>query len=125
MDVVINGIRYIQEPPKVDITNGQQILELQTEFVDAYEITNITLREFLHRLLQLLWYERESFDGKRPFGDSGWEFRLYKPLAQAGLIDLGRLDEDGEPYGWTDEQLENAHEYVSKLITLIFYGNET
>jgi len=47
---------------------------------------NLTIREYLYRLLIKLWDEGESFNGKRPFGNSGWETCLYKPLVKAGLI---------------------------------------
>ena len=35
-----------------------------------------------------------GFRGKRPFGNSGWEFYVYKPLIEGGFIE-GKLDEDG------------------------------
>jgi hypothetical protein len=55
---------------------------------------NLTIRQYLHVLLQTLWTEQEGFSGKRPFGNSGWSYDLYKPLIQAGAI-RGKLDEDG------------------------------
>ena len=53
-----------------------------------------TVRGYLLRLLETLWREEESFSGKRPFGNSGWQYDLYIPLIQAGAIS-GSLDEDG------------------------------
>lgn len=53
-----------------------------------------TIREYLAKLLAELWQELEGFSGKRPFGNSSWEYELYKPLIKAGLVD-GELDEDG------------------------------
>lgn len=49
---------------------------------------------FLTRLLLVLWNEGESFSGKRPFGNSGWEHQVYEALVGAGLVP-GELDEDG------------------------------
>ncbi len=52
--------------------------------VTPYE--SLTIRQYLKRLLFTLWSEGEGFSGKRPFGDSGWEYDLRIPLIQAGVI---------------------------------------
>lgn len=52
------------------------------------------IRDYLANLLLTLWSEREGFSGKRPFGNSGWEYDLYEALVQAGVV-AGKLDEDG------------------------------
>lgn len=56
--------------------------------------TGPTVRDYFHSLLAKLWAEGENFNGKRPFGDSSWQFDIYAPLIEAGLIP-GKLDEDG------------------------------
>jgi hypothetical protein len=53
-----------------------------------------TIRDYLLRLLSDVWRYGEGFDGKRPFGNSGWEWEVYGALVKAGHID-GRFDEDG------------------------------
>ena len=53
-----------------------------------------TVRGYLLKLLATLWREEQGFSGKRPFGNSGWQYDLYRPLVGAGLI-RGTLDEDG------------------------------
>ena len=53
-----------------------------------------TVRGYLVALLLELWRQKEGFSGKRPFGNSGWEFEIYKPLITAKMID-GSLDSDG------------------------------
>lgn len=64
-----------------------------------------TIREYLKELLHALWEEQEGFSGKRPFGNSGWEYDLYIALINAGIIE-GKLDEYGgiescdEKKGW-------------------------
>lgn len=63
--------------------------------MDRNDADASTVREYLKALLMRLWIQGESFSGKRPFGNSGWEYDLYKPLVKAGLIE-GKLDEDGE-----------------------------
>jgi hypothetical protein len=61
---------------------------------DGNDAGAATIREYLIQLLTVLWRENEGFSGKRPFGNSGWDYDLYGPLIEAGLIS-GRLDEDG------------------------------
>jgi len=53
-----------------------------------------TIRSYLIRLLSDVWKDGEGFNGKRPFGNSGWESDLMTPLVRAGLVE-GKLDEDG------------------------------
>ena len=68
------------------------ILELIIEESDAGN--NITVKDYLKKLLSELWIEGEGFSGKRPFGNSGWEYDLYKPLVKAKVV-KGELNEDG------------------------------
>jgi hypothetical protein len=73
--------------------------------MDAKEILDIpmadndsgenTIRAYLKALLFALWGEGESFSGKRPFGNSGWDWDLYKALIAAKAIP-GEMDEDGD-----------------------------
>lgn len=53
-----------------------------------------TVRAYLAKLLQTLWREEEGFNGKRPFGNSGWQSDIHLALVNAGLIP-GTFDEDG------------------------------
>lgn len=53
-----------------------------------------TIRIFLKELLRGVLRDGEGFSGKRPFGDSGWEYELYEPLIRTGVV-KGQLDEDG------------------------------
>lgn len=52
-----------------------------------------TVQYHLIKLLMTLWDQKEGFNGKRPYGESGWEFDFYEPLVRAGFID-GDFDED-------------------------------
>jgi hypothetical protein len=70
---------------------GRRVLDLRMEANDAGAGT---VRAYLTVLLSAVWRERDEFDGKRPFGNSSWEYELYQPLAEAGLIAAER-DEDG------------------------------
>jgi hypothetical protein len=80
----------------------------------------LTVRDYLCELLVQLWNENDSFSGKAPWGNSGWEYELYKPLVKAGFI-AGELDECGDllVLGFDEKA---AHAYVKKLIVIAFYG---
>jgi len=54
----------------------------------------VTVKEYLKELLLKLWIEGENFNGKRPWGNSSWDWNVYKALIEKGVIE-GRLDEDG------------------------------
>lgn len=45
-----------------------------------------TVRDYLIKLLALVWAEDEGFDGKRPFGNSGWTYDLMEALMNAGIV---------------------------------------
>jgi hypothetical protein len=53
-----------------------------------------TVRDYLKALLRELWASGEGFSGKRPFGNSGWEYEVYTALVKADLVE-GKLDTDG------------------------------
>lgn len=48
----------------------------------------------LKKLLITLWLDGESFNGKRPFGNSGWDYQIYSALISNEIIE-GSFDEYG------------------------------
>ena len=52
-----------------------------------------TIGEYLIKLLLTLWERGESFSGKRPFGNSGWEHDLYYALVKNNHI-KGKIDDE-------------------------------
>ncbi len=78
---------------------------LETEIHGDYEGT---LRGFFCALAMEVWRQGEGFSGKRPFGNSGWQYDVYAALIKAGHI-KGTLDEEG----YVDEVNEQE---VDKLI---------
>lgn len=62
---------------------GQEILDIPMKENDAGAET---IGEYLTSLLSILWFEKERFSGKRPFGNSGWEDEIYHALAYANAI---------------------------------------
>jgi hypothetical protein len=69
----------------------QQILDLPMEDNDSGADT---VRGYLVALLAEVWEHTEGFSGKRPFGNSGWDWDLMIPLVKAGYI-TGKFDEGG------------------------------
>jgi hypothetical protein len=55
---------------------------------------DLTVKEYLQALLHQLWRESDGFSGKRPFGNSGWDWDIGIGMIKAGLLE-GTLDEDG------------------------------
>lgn len=47
----------------------------------------VTIKEYFKTLLEQLWREEESFSGKRPFGDSGWQREIYEVLIDNEILD--------------------------------------
>lgn len=82
----------------------------------------VTVKDYLYNLLATLWQEQEGFDGKRPFGNSGWEYDIYAALIGAGVIS-GELDEDG--YIDSIDNSVAAHQLVMDLIGYVFYQNDS
>lgn len=71
-----------------------------------------TIRQYLYLLLKTMWDEGESFSGKRPFGNSGWQFDLYTCLIKKGFI-AGKLDSDGFIEDYNEKE---ANAFVQSLI---------
>jgi hypothetical protein len=70
---------------------ANRILDLR---LDGNDADAATVREYLIALLSELWTGEQGFSGKRPFGNSGWQYDIYIPLMRAGMIS-GELDERG------------------------------
>lgn len=56
--------------------------------------SQVTVGNYLTRLLVDLWKKGEAFNSKRPFGTSSWQYDIYAAFVNARIID-GALDEDG------------------------------
>lgn len=54
-----------------------------------------TVRGYLIALLTQVWQEGEGFSGKRPFGNSSWEYDLYDAMARAGIVEADPPDSEG------------------------------
>lgn len=63
-----------------------------------------TIRGYLLRITQEVWRYGEGFSGKRPFGNSGWDWEIFEALAEAGIIEA-TYDDDGNIDFLADEKL--------------------
>lgn len=84
---------------------------------------NITFREYFQKLLITLWRDGESFSGKRPLGNSGWEYELYHPLVRAGYVegifsDCGEFIEDFS-MNTCDKIIEEVINYLFRPTTVV------
>lgn len=70
---------------------------LNEEFFSNDLEKTLTYREYFIELLTRLWVEGEGFSGKRPFGNSSWQYDIFAGLVKNGRVE-GRLDE----YGYLD-----------------------
>jgi hypothetical protein len=90
----------------------EEILDLSLD--PRNDSRQTTVRGYLTRLLLEVWREGEEFSGKKPFGNSDWQYDLYLPLIQAGAL-VGHVG-SGE---WGPFVEELAHDQVRKGDTLI------
>lgn len=90
---------------------GKDILKLAMN-PDNNDAEAKTLREYFVALLTTLIHEGEGFSGKRPFGNSGWEYELFVPLVQAGLVE-GEIDDEGGIY---DVDKDSAYDLINEAI---------
>lgn len=75
-----------------DPTLARRVLDLPMP--DGNDADAATVRDYLIKLLALVWTDTECFDGKRPFGNSGWDGDFDLALIKAGMVE-GAIDEDG------------------------------
>lgn len=94
-----------------------QVLALEMGRNDA---DAATVGDYLIALLAKVWQEGEEFNGKRPFGNSGWEYELYLPLVRAGYV-VGTIVDDE----LDDCDIETARELIANAIEALRPDGET
>ena len=80
------------------------ILDLPMEENDAKAKT---IRDYLKALLKTLWQKEEGFSGKRPFGNSGWTWDVYRALVKGGAIE-GKIEDN--------DSIEHDQDEADRLI---------
>lgn len=80
-----------------------------------------TVGEYLGLLLSTLWIENEGFSGKRPLGNSSWQWDVYTALVKAGLAEGNVYDEDGyEELDFSTEAESAADEMIVQAIKFAY-----
>lgn len=92
---------------------GEEILNLPMGRNDAKAET---IKGYLGALLRGVWEEEESFSGKRPFGNSGWQQEVVAALAKGGAI-KATLDADGYLQDYDEDEAQAA---VTSAIDTLF-----
>lgn len=100
------------------MTNEEKIVKALSIKFSCNAGDDITIKDYMFKILDAFWYEQESFSGKRPLGDSGWQYDLYYPLIKEGLVE-GKIDEEYQ----TVEDVEDveADTLIRDIIKYIFY----
>lgn len=78
-----------------------------------------TIGEFLGCLLSALWKENECFSGKRPLGNSDWQWQVYEAMVKDGLV-AGILDDEDHLADFSYEEEKKADELILKAIKLAY-----
>jgi len=74
--------------------NVTDVLDIQM-CPDTNDAGASSIRGYLKALLERLLIKGNEFSGKRPFGNSGWEYDLYAPMVATGFV-TGKLDGNGD-----------------------------
>lgn len=111
-------ISSVAQIKKLTAAQLNEILDAKYEFRDC---SAKNLRGYFHQLLCTLWDQGEGFDGKRPFGNSGWDMDICICLVATGALSGTLTYYNGylEDYEY-DQSL--AYKLVFRLIDFIFTG---
>jgi hypothetical protein len=115
MEIIVDGILYV---PFTEPAQDKSLLSALDIRFDSDAGNNITVRDYLRSLLETLWYEKDGFSGKRPFGNSGWHYELISPLIKHGYL-KGELDEDDCVNSYDSKE---ANAFVKQLILAMCHG---
>lgn len=91
---------------------------LEAKLLDENE-KNTTVGKYLCSLLQALWVQEERFNGKRPFGESGWKHYVYEALVRSGHIEGRIFYEEGQEF-IEEYDTKKADKLIAELIKEVF-----
>lgn len=96
-----------------------KLLDIPVAFEYHGRETTLPLRNYLRTLLSDLWARTSQFEGKRPYGSSGWKTDVFGAMIRSGHI-KGELDENGWVETLTDKERQKADKMIQVLINDIF-----
>lgn len=81
-----------------------------------------TVGEYLGLLLSTLWLQGQQFNGKRPFGNSDWQWLVYEAMVKNGFVFGILADDDGDTYleDFTYDDQIKADELILQAISLAY-----
>lgn len=81
-------------------------------------LEGLTVRTYFEKLLTTLWSKGELFSGKKPFGNSDWDWDVISSLIKCGYIpgEINR-DDNGEIYDIVFDRTDAN----KRVINLIMY----
>ena len=103
---------------QIDFTE-KEIVQFLTAPMDENDANAETIGGYLHKLLHTLWSEGTGFSGKRPFGNSSWEYDLYGALGKNGFVEMS-FDDDGFIEDFDDETRSKANRIIFACIDQLF-----
>jgi|TARA_Y100000310_G_C20555618_1_gene750349 hypothetical protein len=120
MRVEIDGVEYAP----IEKIKGEKVEKALSIRFDSDAGKNGTIRKYLYTMLLVLWNEKESFDSKRPLGNSGWEYDLIEPLVKTGMI-KGSMECDGVCVDHESVDFKEYNNFVLSMIRTMFIKNGT
>lgn len=96
-----------------------KLLDIPVEFDYFGKKRCLSLREYLRLMLSELWQRHSDFDGKRPYGASGWKFDVYAAMIRAGVLE-GAMDENGFVQKLNKEDMDQADIMIWEEIWRVF-----
>lgn len=69
----------------------EQILAIELD--PTSDFGAVTIRGALFMLLAKVWEEESDFSGKRPFGNSSWQYDFSEALINANIVGEGEDDD--------------------------------
>lgn len=95
----------------------QQILALPMQENDAKAKT---VADYLFKLARHMWDEEDGADGKRPFGNSGWQHEIIAALVRGGALRGTFIDEQDSAYSSYELSKYSNGDDVTSLVKSLF-----
>lgn len=93
----------------------EELAKRTAELMTNGDLGQVTVKKYLIELLSKVWYEGEGFSGKRPFGNSGWQWDIYTPMVAAGIVP-GKLDERGNLEECDERKADEIIQFLIKSL---------